>query len=147
MRWSVCTLLLCVGCSTALSTINDKEVGLIHTGMERQAVERILGRPDGTQKLTNGYEVVTYNVTLGIPKRDRLNTGTVEATGVAGQALQGNWGYLSIIPLAIMAGTFVVAEGINIGREAHRISQGEPHEVIVTYGRDGRVVAHHVRPR
>ncbi|MHC4938690.1 MAG: hypothetical protein ACYTHK_06950 [Planctomycetota bacterium] len=145
MRWSICAILLAAGCSTALSAINDAEVERIHVGMEREAVERIVGGPDATQKLTNGYEIITYHVTLGIPERDGLNTGTMEATAIASESFRGNWGYLAVIPLAITAGTFVVAEGINIGREAHRLGQGERHEVIVTYGRDGRVVAHHVR--
>jgi len=147
MHGSACALLLCVGCSTALSSINDAEVGLIYAGMERSAVEKIVGSPDGTQHLSNGYEVVTYNVTLGIPKRDGLNVGTWEATSVASQTMNSNWGIFSFVPLAITAGTFVIAEGINIGREAHRLSKGERHEVVVTYGRDGRVITYSVLPR
>jgi len=139
-------VVLLAGCSTALSTINDPEVDTLRAGMKRAEVERIVGDPDGERHLDNGQCEVTYNVTLGIPERADPNWNSAEATAVAGQSFQGNWGVFFIIPVAITAGTFVVAEGINTGAEASRLSHGRLHAVIILYDSGSEVVRYRISP-
>ena len=140
-------LLFLSGCSTALSAIDDAEVERIRVGMHRSEVEDICGGPDGERRLEGGMIEVVYHVTLGIPERDGLNTGSLQAAGTTLELLQGDWDCLWIIPLTITAATFVVAEGVNIGREIHRLNQGERFDVRVLYARDLRVISHSVVPR
>ncbi|MHC4955398.1 MAG: hypothetical protein ACYTGZ_16215 [Planctomycetota bacterium] len=140
-------LLLLTGCSTALSAIDDAEVELIRPGMQRAEVEKIVGKPDATRPLADGGEEVTYHVTLGIPDRAGLNWNSTQTTAAVGNAMGGaNWGFLVFIPIAVSAGTFVVAEGINTGIEINRLGQGEKHDVIVTYTKSGEVVSHRIDP-
>ncbi|MHC4955399.1 MAG: hypothetical protein ACYTGZ_16220 [Planctomycetota bacterium] len=135
MRWP---LVFLTGCSTALSSINDAEVELIRPGTPRAEVEKIVGKPDATRLLENGGEEVTYRVTLGIPATDGPDWSSSEA---ADQYFVPNQGFIAIIPFAIGLGTFVVAEGIETGKQIERLNQGERHDVVVTYDARGEVTS------
>jgi len=143
----VLLLVWLTGCSTALSAIKDPEVDRIHCGMTRDEVEKIVGRPDDEEPSEYGVTLV-YHVRLGRPERKELNTNSLGAAGAVANGFSGagDMGAFAIIPLAIVAATFVVAEGINCGIEIHRIAQGRRHDVRVTYDADGRVLWYRILP-
>ena len=133
-RGPISLLLVAAGCSTALSSINDADLSQIRIGHSRADVEKIVGGADGVETLPSGRTRVTYNLVLDRPQSENLRWDSVNAAGAAADALgSADWDCLAFIPAAIVAGTFVVAEGIAVGKEVHRLCQGNSYRLFVEY--------------